>query len=309
MNGEELIALAVNAALVIVLAVLGLVVVRFVSRQILRRIHADDAGRADRKKQLETLVQLGRWMANVAIISVALLMFLGNFVDIAPLLASLGAVGLAVSLGTQTLLKDFVGGLFILLEGQYNIGDVIQVGNVSGVVERLTLRATYVRDVGGKLHDPLAGPHADRVALPIDLIDGGRIVDRLRGEPIGRRRHFGHEVLEPVGVDPEGVPEEVRHTGGGQHQPRFQRFEGKDSGKRTTPHCGPPKGVAISVSGWRRRANGQTPPARSPMDRSSSAGGPFPPEPGARTSFSRLSNPLRPLDRDLQDPSEGAIRA
>lgn len=152
MNSKELIALAVDAAMVVVLAILGWVTVQFVSRQMLRRIRADDAGKADRKKQLETLIQLGRWIANVAIISVALLMFLGNFVDIAPLLASLGAVGLAVSLGTQTLIKDFIGGLFILLEGQYSIGDVIQVGDVSGVVERLTLRTTHVRDIGGKLH-------------------------------------------------------------------------------------------------------------------------------------------------------------
>ena len=152
MNTDELIALVVNAALVVTLAVLGSVVVQFVSRQVLRRIRAEGGGKQERRKQLETLVQLGRWVANVAIVSMALLMFLGNFVDIAPLLASLGAVGLAVSLGTQTLIKDFVGGLFILFEGQYNIGDVIQVGDISGVVERLTLRATYVRDVSGKLY-------------------------------------------------------------------------------------------------------------------------------------------------------------
>jgi len=151
-NTDELIALAINIALVAGLAAVGLIVVRFVSRQILRRIRTNGDGKEERRKQLETLVQLGRWVANVAIISVALLMLLGNFVDIAPLLASMGAVGLAVSLGTQTLIKDFVGGLFILLEGQYNIGDVIQVGDVSGGVERLTLRATYVRDVGGKLY-------------------------------------------------------------------------------------------------------------------------------------------------------------
>ena len=151
MSTDELIRLAVNAVLLVTLAILGLVTVRFVSRQVLRKIRSESADKTDQRKQLETLVGLGRWVANVAIITVALLMFLDNFIDIAPLLASLGAVGLAVSLGTQTLVKDFVGGLFILLEGQYNIGDVIQVGDVSGVVEKLTLRATYVRDLSGKL--------------------------------------------------------------------------------------------------------------------------------------------------------------
>ena len=77
-------------------------------------------------------------------------MLLSNFVDITPLLASVGVAGLAISLGAQSLIKDFIGGLLILLEGQYAVGDLIEVGNVSGTVERLTLRATYVRDISGK---------------------------------------------------------------------------------------------------------------------------------------------------------------
>jgi small conductance mechanosensitive channel len=152
MSADELITLGINVSVVVVLAAVGVFVARFIGRQVLKRIRVEGGGKEERRKQLETLVQLGRWVANITIITVALLMLLGNFVDIAPLLASLGAVGLAVSLGTQTLIKDFVGGLFILFEGQYSIGDVIQVGDVSGVVERLTLRATYVRDVSGKLY-------------------------------------------------------------------------------------------------------------------------------------------------------------
>jgi small conductance mechanosensitive channel len=73
-------------------------------------------------------------------------------VDITPLLASVGVVGLALSLGAQTLIKDFIAGMLILIENQYAVGDLIAVGAVSGVVERLTLRTTHVRDVHGKLH-------------------------------------------------------------------------------------------------------------------------------------------------------------
>jgi small conductance mechanosensitive channel len=86
------------------------------------------------------------------LVVIALMMVLGRFVDITPLLTSLGVVGLALSLGAQTLIKDLIGGLMVLIENQYAVGDVIQVGSVSGTVERLTLRATYVRDIGGKLH-------------------------------------------------------------------------------------------------------------------------------------------------------------
>ena len=81
-----------------------------------------------------------------------LLMLLESFVDIRPLLASVGVVGLAFSLGAQTLIKDLIGGALVLIENQYGIGDVIQVQGVSGAVERLTLRTTWVRDVGGELH-------------------------------------------------------------------------------------------------------------------------------------------------------------
>ena len=73
-------------------------------------------------------------------------------VDITPVLAGAGVAGLAVSLGAQTLFKDLIGGMLILVENQYVVGDIIQVGGVSGKVERLTLRATYIRDVNGSLH-------------------------------------------------------------------------------------------------------------------------------------------------------------
>ena len=100
-----------------------------------------------------TFVQILRWGADVLIVGSALLMLLSTFgVDITPLLASVGVAGLAVSLGTQSLIKDLIGGFLILAENQYAVGDSIQVGNVSGNVERITLRATYVRDINGYLH-------------------------------------------------------------------------------------------------------------------------------------------------------------
>lgn len=77
-------------------------------------------------------------------------MILSDFgVDITPLLASVGIAGLALSLGAQTLIKDFIGGFLILFENQYVIGDTMKLGELTGQVERITLRATYVRDVKG----------------------------------------------------------------------------------------------------------------------------------------------------------------
>jgi small-conductance mechanosensitive channel len=97
-------------------------------------------------------VQVLRWVADIAIAVIALLMLLRTFgVDITPLLASVGVAGLAVSLGAQTLINDLIGGVLILIGNQYVVGDTIKVGDVSGAVERLTLRVTYIRDVNGSL--------------------------------------------------------------------------------------------------------------------------------------------------------------
>jgi small-conductance mechanosensitive channel len=73
--------------------------------------------------------------------------------DLAPLLAGVGIIGLAVGFGAQNLVRDIVTGFFILFEDQYGVGDVIQINEVaSGKVEQLTLRLTGLRDLDGTMH-------------------------------------------------------------------------------------------------------------------------------------------------------------
>ena len=72
--------------------------------------------------------------------------------NISPLLASAGVVGLAVSFGSQSLVRDFVTGFFLQLEHQFALGDVIRIGTVEGTVENITLRLVYLRDATGALH-------------------------------------------------------------------------------------------------------------------------------------------------------------
>jgi len=73
-------------------------------------------------------------------------------VNIGPALASLGIAGLAIGFGAQSLVKDIINGLFILLENQYGIGDVIKVAGVTGLVEEINLRQTILRDFSGVVH-------------------------------------------------------------------------------------------------------------------------------------------------------------
>jgi moderate conductance mechanosensitive channel len=73
-------------------------------------------------------------------------------IDVAPLLASAGVLGLAIGFGAQTLVKDVINGFFIVAENQFAIGDVIKTAGVSGTVEEITMRRTVLRDADGTLH-------------------------------------------------------------------------------------------------------------------------------------------------------------
>jgi moderate conductance mechanosensitive channel len=139
-------------ALIAVLAALARWGLRIASRQVQDRMTLSvvDAERLDR---LKTLVRVGEGAVVALVLLLSGLMALNVLsINIAPLLAGAGVAGLAISLGAQSLFKDFIGGVLILIENQYTVGDVIKVGDTSGSVERITLRATYVRDADGALH-------------------------------------------------------------------------------------------------------------------------------------------------------------
>lgn len=83
----------------------------------------------------------------VAVVAMLILSQLG--IDLAPLIASAGVAGVALGFGAQTLVRDVLAGMFVLIEDQYGVGDVVDVGPASGTVEKITLRATVVRDEAG----------------------------------------------------------------------------------------------------------------------------------------------------------------
>ena len=111
------------------------------------RISSRKATRAD---ALGTLL---RSITNVVLLTVAVFMVLGVFgINLAPLIAGAGIIGLAIGFGAQDLVADFLSGVFMLAEDQYGIGDVIDAGDgIVGVVEGVSLRTTRVRDVTGTL--------------------------------------------------------------------------------------------------------------------------------------------------------------
>ena len=107
---------------------------------------------ARRTLRANTLASVLRSAASLVIILVVITVILTILdINLAPLIASAGVVGVALGFGAQTLVKDYLSGIAILIEDQYGIGDVVDLGDVSGTVEEVGLRITQVRDFNGTL--------------------------------------------------------------------------------------------------------------------------------------------------------------
>jgi hypothetical protein len=103
-----------------------------------------------RKQRVRALGAILRSAASVTIFAIAGFVVLGDLsINLAPLLASAGVVGVAIGFGAQGLVRDYLAGVFMLVEDQYGVGDVITIGDATGTVENVTLRITRLRDVNG----------------------------------------------------------------------------------------------------------------------------------------------------------------
>ncbi len=103
-----------------------------------------------RRQRAETIGTVLRSVASIVVATVAGTTVLGELgVDLGPILASAGIVGVALGFGAQNLVKDFLNGIFMILEDQYGVGDAVDLGEASGIVEAVGLRATRLRSVDG----------------------------------------------------------------------------------------------------------------------------------------------------------------
>ncbi len=105
------------------------------------------------KKRASTLSSVIHHLLVVVVIIVAVITVMGQLgIEIGPVLAAAGIVGLAVGFGAQNLVKDVINGFFILLENQIRVGDVVQIAGKSGLVEKVNLKMTVLRDLHGTVH-------------------------------------------------------------------------------------------------------------------------------------------------------------
>lgn len=166
----------------------------------------------DLRKRVATLSGVIGWITEVLLLMWVILAVLHTVdIDTGPALASFGVVGIALGLGAQTLVKDWINGAFILLEDQYRKGDVVKVAGVSGLVEDISLRRTILRDIDGTVHSI---PNSEirtssnltrdwsRVNLDIavtydaDVAAAAQVLNQV-GEELAQDPQFGPMITEP----------------------------------------------------------------------------------------------------------------
>jgi small conductance mechanosensitive channel len=124
------------------------------SRAIRLMVHSQEKiDKEDRNDRAETLVSVFSNAVSVSVIGGGLVMMAQEAgIPIGPLLGGVAIFGLAIAFGAQNLIKDYFYGFVVLLENQFSVNDVIQVGAITGLVERITLRMTVIRDAAGTVH-------------------------------------------------------------------------------------------------------------------------------------------------------------
>jgi len=142
----------IRILIIVILTFIALRMIRLLSSRIFTKISEGEKDR-EIQKRFDTLSAVIRYVFNITIISISVIMILGELgVKIGPILAAAGIVGLAIGFGAQSLVKDVISGFFILLENQIRVGDVVQVADKSGLVEKVNLRMVVLRDLAGNVH-------------------------------------------------------------------------------------------------------------------------------------------------------------
>ena len=204
-------------ASIIAIALVALAIWEVASSMIDRYLTATDGEgeQKDRGQRARTLLPLARNALRIVIGVVALLMILTEIgIDVTPILAGVGVIGLALGFGAQTLVKDIITGIFILLENSLAVGDVVSVGGASGTVEAISIRSIRLRDVRGNVHTIPFSTASTVTNMTKDfsycLVDTGiayrenydEVAEILRevGEDLRTDAEIGSDILEPIDI-------------------------------------------------------------------------------------------------------------
>lgn len=184
-------------------------------KRLMRDVDRNRETSYEAQKRVETLVRLLRQAIGAFLfvtLTLALLMQLG--VQVGPILASAGVIGVAVGFGAQNLVRDVITGFFFVLENQVRVGDVVRINGTGGLVEAMTLRTVVLRDLSGVVHifsngavDTLSNLTRDWSAYVFDIgiaykEDPARAIAALRLVAADLRRDpvFGPKIIEEAEV-------------------------------------------------------------------------------------------------------------
>lgn len=151
---SENVAILIGVIFIIALAIIANKILKRIASNILSKTMREDMfpTKTDRDRRLRTLNSITGALLAFMVWSVAFIMILNKIgINTAPLLASAGIIGIALGFGTQSLVKDFMSGMFIIAENQYRVGDHVEIQNIKGVVKSITMRTTVLQDDEGSV--------------------------------------------------------------------------------------------------------------------------------------------------------------
>lgn len=139
--------------ILIIAFIINKILIQFIEKGIRIAVTSNLSSKEAEEKRENTLIQIFSTSSKIVILCITILMIFGEFgIEIGPILAAAGIVGLAFGFGGQYLIRDIISGLFIILENQYRVGDVVDFDIASGAVEKISLRKTTLRDMDGTVH-------------------------------------------------------------------------------------------------------------------------------------------------------------
>lgn len=151
--GEWLISSGLKIFLILILTLVAIKGCQLLIDRLFGRLFKNHKDDAEIQKRSDTLKSVTQNILTVTIVTVAILMVLKVLdIEIGPILAAAGVVGIAVGFGAQELVKDVINGFFILLDDQIRVGDVVDIAGKGGLVENVNLRMTVLRDIAGNVH-------------------------------------------------------------------------------------------------------------------------------------------------------------
>ena len=215
-------------ALLIAYVLIGLLLNR-ASKSFLEKVSKkyDESNDVEGKKRIITLTKLSKTVLSIGAKTVIVFIMLSELgIDVAPLLAGAGIIGLAVGFGAQELVRDVISGFFIIVEDQIRVGDVVNINGFGGVVEKIHIRTIILRDYSGTVHviqngkiNSLSNMTKQWSAMVFDIgvaykEDTDEVIEVIKevGGTLQADEVLGQDILEPIeiaGLDRFGESEIV----------------------------------------------------------------------------------------------------